>query len=339
MNQFLWTPTLPQIARIFLPLISIWNYSARKNPQPQALGPLSPSEKDHIWSMHLSKYTCCQFALAHSWILSGRQGATLGNPPWWGKSWDPTFPSPATHPTSIINQSDINIYLHNHLKFSVTKNETYKPAPSSNISINGESHNYSPRCPVQKSGHFPRCFCSGKQWLKPPTWPSTKWQFAWVILLQEILVKNTELTSHHQPEEFRKGLQERGDASSYVLPESILDCPSPKSILTEHRMYHWARDNPETNPITIRPEAASHMAEPFSQVPLPCSLPRHPFPMKSLSACVSPQTIHFQVSLLGPGRGLPSCYTSFHLLNLLVSTKYFLYIYSIYPCSCPPCPA
>ena len=70
-----------------------------------------------------------------------------------------------------------------------------------------------------------------------------------------------------------------------------------------------AEDNPETNPITIKPKTASHATEQFSCVPLPsCSLPRHHFPIKSLalSAHVSPWTIHFWVldksSVLGPGR-------------------------------------
>ena len=37
------------------------------------------------------------------------------------------------------------------------------------------------------------------------------------------------------------------------------------------------RDNPETNPITIKPKTASYVAEQFSWVPLPCcSLPGHP---------------------------------------------------------------
>jgi len=59
-----------------------------------------------------------------------------------------------------------------------------------------------------------------------------------------------------------------------------------------------AKDNPETNPITIKPETASHVTELFSWVPLPyCSPPRCPFPIKSLalSADVSPRTIHFWV--------------------------------------------
>ena len=75
-----------------------------------------------------------------------------------------------------------------------------------------------------------------------------------------------------------------------------------------------AKDNLETNPITIKPETASHVTEQFSWVPLPyCSPPGCPFPIKSLalSAHVSPQTIHFCVldksPVSGPGGGPPSC--------------------------------
>ena len=80
-----------------------------------------------------------------------------------------------------------------------------------------------------------------------------------------------------------------------------------------------AKNNPETNPITIKPKTVSHVAELFSWVLLPyCSPPGCPFPIKSLalSAHVSPWTVHFQQFLLdknpvlGPGRGPPSCNTS-----------------------------
>ena len=78
-----------------------------------------------------------------------------------------------------------------------------------------------------------------------------------------------------------------------------------------------AKDYPETNPITIKPETASHVAQQFSWVPLPyCSLPGRPFAIKSLalSAHESPRIIHFQVldksPVSGPGRGPPSCNTS-----------------------------
>ena len=144
---------------------------------------------------------------------------------------------------------------------------------------------------------------------------------AWVILQQEVLVRNSELTSYHQPEEFRKGQKERGDASSYVLPTSQnpsrwnLSWLSDAHATRKDPESEWlARDNWETNPVTIKPETASHVAERFSWVPLRCcSPPGHPFPIKSfvLSARVSPQTIHFwaldKSPLSGPGKGPPSC--------------------------------
>ena len=92
------------------------------------------------------------------------------------------------------------------------------------------------------------------------------------------------------------------------------------SILVEQGVNHqegcWVRmigkDNPETNPSTIKPKSVSHMAEQSSWVLLPyCSLLSHPFPIKSLAllAHVSPWTIHFRVldksPVLGPGRGSP----------------------------------
>ena len=44
-----------------------------------------------------------------------------------------------------------------------------------------------------------------------------------------------------------------------------------------------AKDNLETNPITIKPKTASHAAEQLSWVPLPSfSPPRCPFPVKSM---------------------------------------------------------
>ena len=77
----------------------------------------------------------------------------------------------------------------------------------------------------------------------------------------------------------------------------------------------WERlttDNPDTDPITIKPEAVSHMAEQSSWVPLPSALHWRPIPIKALalSAHVSPLTVHFWVDkslLSGPGRSLPSC--------------------------------
>ena len=87
-----------------------------------------------------------------------------------------------------------------------------------------------------------------------------------------------------------------------------------------------AKDNLETNPNTIKPETASHVAEQVSWVPLTyCSLPGHTFPIKflALSAHVSPLTIHFWVldksPVSVPRRGPPSCNTLICLFSSWVT--------------------
>ena len=90
-----------------------------------------------------------------------------------------------------------------------------------------------------------------------------------------------------------------------------------------------AKDYLETNPITIKPESVSQVAERFSWVPLPyCSPPGCPFRIKylALSAHVSPWTIHFWVldnsPVLGPGRGPPSCNKRRECWELLSLTEH-----------------
>ena len=95
-----------------------------------------------------------------------------------------------------------------------------------------------------------------------------------------------------------------------------------------------AKENPETNPITIKPETASHMAKQFSWVPLSYfSLPWCIFLIKSLalSAHMSPWMIHFQVldksPLSDPGRGPPSCSNS--ISNMLMTQGVYIIISTI----------
>ena len=149
-------------------------------------------------------------------------------------------------------------------------------------------------------------------WKQAPQEP-----FAWVVLRQEVLVRNTEPISPHQLEELGKGQKETPQVqpSPRILLSGVhLGCTRRTPPGMTLKSEWWAKDNPETNPITIKPETASHVTEPFSWVPLPyCSPPGCPFPIKSLalSAHVSPRTIHFRVldksPVLGPGRGPPSC--------------------------------
>ena len=117
--------------------------------------------------------------------------------------------------------------------------------------------------------------------------------------------------------------KERGDASSYALRSSQNPLWNPSWLSNacttrKNPESEWlARDNLETNPITIKSKTARHVAEQCSWVPFPyCSQPGHPFPIKSLalSGHVSPQTIHFWLldksPVSGPGRGPPSCHTT-----------------------------
>ena len=117
--------------------------------------------------------------------------------------------------------------------------------------------------------------------------------------------------------------KQRGFASLYILPTSqnppCWNPPWLSNVFTTRKdpESEWlARDNPGTNPITIKPETVSHMVEPCSWVPSSCcSLLRHPFPIKSLalSTHVPPRTIHFRVldksPLSGPGKGAPSWFS------------------------------
>lgn len=74
------------------------------------------------------------------------------------------------------------------------------------------------------------------------------------------------------------------------------------------------RDNPETNPIPIKPETVSHAHGGAVLLgPSPCCpTPGSPFPIKplALSARVCPQTWHFGVVDKSPHSGAPSCNTS-----------------------------
>ena len=65
-----------------------------------------------------------------------------------------------------------------------------------------------------------------------------------------------------------------------------------------------AKDNPETNPIIIKPETESHVAEQSSWFPSSCcSSPRRPFPIKSLALSAHVYPIVRQEPSFGPWKG------------------------------------
>ena len=101
-------------------------------------------------------------------------------------------------------------------------------------------------------------------------------------------------------QEEANGRAERTNLPGSLALESILAercTPHQEGSLARPSMgpaRRLARDKVENKPIFIKPETLSHMTEQFSWVPLPCcSLPGHPFPIKSLalSAHVFPQFI------------------------------------------------
>ena len=119
-------------------------------------------------------------------------------------------------------------------------------------------------------------------------------------------------------------------------------CPTNPRILLVGIHFDWAmhkppqstlswNDWPETTrkltPTTMKPKAASQVAEQFSWVSLPrCSLPRHPFPLKPLasSACVPPRTIHSSAGH-EPTLGLWKVSSfQWQLLWVLITYTYFL---------------
>ena len=84
-----------------------------------------------------------------------------------------------------------------------------------------------------------------------PPWPS-----AWVILQQEVLVRNTALTSRYQPEESGRGKRE--DSPVHVSSQNP-PCWNPCCLSGEGALQEgpWVRTishrQSETNPLTINP--------------------------------------------------------------------------------------
>ena len=163
----------------------------------------------------------------------------------------------------------------------------------------------------------PLLTCQGKHtdWNRPP-WPGTT-----VTICVSYFTTGGPTKEHgtNKPSPTRR-VQERLKGGTTGLTTSQKTCwhSSWLSNVCATKMNpesEWlSKDKPETNPITIKPETWSHMAEQPSWVPLPYgSPPGCPLPRKSLalSACVSPQTIHFWIfdkrHFSGPGNGPPSC--------------------------------
>ena len=129
-------------------------------------------------------------------------------------------------------------------------------------------------------------------------------------MIQKLSLTWTYPTEQQQQlEEFNKG--QKKDTACSTASQS----PSrwrPSTTRKDPASEWLAKENPENNPIIIKLETESYVAEWSSWVPLPCcSPPGRLFPVKclSLSACVSSGTIHCweldQSPLSGPWKGSP----------------------------------
>ena len=144
-----------------------------------------------------------------------------------------------------------------------------------------------------------------------PPWPS-----AWVILQQEVLVRNTELTSHYQPEESGKG--ERGeDAPVHV---SSRNPPAGIHVGWAGRAPAGGTLGQKDRPQTTRNESPHHKPGAASRVrsrapgaPHPAALAPAPAQWRLLlREHLSPRIIHFWAERRARSRALEglSCMNS-----------------------------
>ena len=133
-------------------------------------------------------------------------------------------------------------------------------------------------------------------WNGPP-WPSTRVTMCVSYFTTEGSGKKHR--TNKPPPTGRVQERSKGDATSPTISQIA-------SILAEQCLRHqegpWVRmtgqDNPETNPITPKPETVDHKAEQFSWLPWPsCSLPRHPFP-STVSHLVSTDSLFLTQTVL-----------------------------------------
>ena len=127
-------------------------------------------------------------------------------------------------------------------------------------------------------------YCQGEHthWNRPP-WPGTM-----VTICESYFITGgpgKEHRTNKPPPTRRVWERSKGDTTSQNPPRWHPSWLSNVCNTRRDPESEWlARDNLESNPITIKPETTSHTTEQFSWVPLLCcSLPEYPFPMKSLA--------------------------------------------------------
>ena len=169
-----------------------------------------------------------------------------------------------------------------------------------------------PNCGDNALSIGPKCEGNHTDWNSP--WPGT------IVTICMSYFRTGGPGKEHEtnkpPPTGRVQERSKGDTTCPTTSQNPSHChPSLLSNVRTTRKDsepEWlAKDNPETNPIIIKP-TVSHVAEQFSWVPLPyCSLPGHPFPNKIscfVNTCVSSDNSFLSIrpeSTFWPWKGFP----------------------------------
>ena len=191
-------------------------------------------------------------------------------------------------------------------------------------------------------------YCYGKHidWNHPP-WPGT------IVTICMSCFRTggpgTEQGTNKPPPTGRVLERSKVDTTCLITSQNPLQHPSwlnKASTTRKDSESEWlAKDNLGTDPITIKPETSSHVAEQFSWVPLPLST-RAPFPNKIscfVSTCVSSDSSFPSVrqdASFGPWRGwtLPvkrkhweSCEMGWHVCKKTSNLGIILWLRHFFP--------
>ena len=138
-----------------------------------------------------------------------------------------------------------------------------------------------PNCGDNALSNGPKCEGNHTDWNSP--WPGT------IVTICMSYFRTGGPGKEHEtnkpPPTGRVQERSKGDTTCPTTSQNPSHChPSLLSNVRTTRKdseLEWlAKNNLETNPITIKPETASYVAEQFSWVPLPYCSPRVPFPSK-----------------------------------------------------------
>ena len=152
-------------------------------------------------------------------------------------------------------------------------------------------------------------FSRGSSWPRGKTWVSCiSGRFFIIWATREAIWDTREAPPTGKVQERSKGYATMTSQNTSHWHPSRLS--NARTIRKDSESEWLAKDNPETNPITIKPETVSHVAQQFSCLPLPyCSPPGYPNKISCfVGTCVSSDNSFpsvRQAPPFGPRKGFP----------------------------------